>query len=191
MLTEREQEALQALAREMVSAAREAELAQDTPQEEAAEQERKEFIEAGREHWKAQVDYFKHMSTISGATIIGEVAVIAGFVPKAVEDRAPLLYFSLTFLFLSAILSLFSLGWASARLARFSWGDALPSGQVAPGNIIRRFLRRLRNFAWSWPLDWERDKAMLSASYEAERRITYTVFYGGIVCFGLLVLFGP
>jgi hypothetical protein len=72
------QEDLQELARQI---AKEAGLSQD-PEKEAAEQRRRAFIEGGREHWKAQVDFFKHMATISGASIAFVIGVSASFINK-------------------------------------------------------------------------------------------------------------
>jgi hypothetical protein len=54
-LPKREREIIQELAREIV---KEAGLARD-PEQGAAEKRRQEFIEGGREHGKAQVDFSK------------------------------------------------------------------------------------------------------------------------------------
>jgi hypothetical protein len=74
-LTEREQEAIQELAKAIV---REAGLARE-PEQETAGNFRRELIESGQGYWQAQVDFFKHMTTVSAATVVGVPAVIKAF----------------------------------------------------------------------------------------------------------------
>jgi len=109
------QETLTILAREIV---REAGLARD-PEQEAAEKRQQEFIEGGREHWKAQVDFFKHMAVVSGASLIAVTAMVKAFGRGAADA----LIFTSAALFLgSAVVSLLFLYWASWNLVRFCWG---------------------------------------------------------------------
>jgi hypothetical protein len=130
-LTERDREALQELARAIV---REAGMIRD-PEQEADEKNRKETIEAGREHWKAQVDFFKHLSTVSGAALIAVTAVTGVL---QLEFKQP--EFKLVSVFLviavagflwSALAALIFLWMASERLAWFSWGRVLPTRQLS------------------------------------------------------------
>jgi hypothetical protein len=115
-LTEREREVLQMLAKEIV---REAGLDRD-PEKEAAEQSRREFIEGGREHWKAQVDFFKHMAVISAASVVG-VGAASEILPADKGWPGPEVLALSPFLFLiSAFGSLMSLYVASRRLTQFS-----------------------------------------------------------------------
>jgi hypothetical protein len=78
-------EALQKLARAIV---RETGLVRD-PVQEAAEKAHQQFIEGGREHWKAQVDFFKHMATTSGAALVA-VAALTGVLRPPPGTSSPI-----------------------------------------------------------------------------------------------------
>jgi hypothetical protein len=127
-------EAIQELARAIV---REAGSTHD-PAEEAAERRQRQFIEGGREHWKAQSDFFKHMATASGAGLVAVVAVIQLF---AVGRSYEILYvISALFFVFSAIMSLGFLFAASSRLVMFSWGDVPPKDEASE-HLTTSFLR--------------------------------------------------
>jgi hypothetical protein len=118
------QEALTILAREIV---KEAGLARN-PEQEAAEKRRQEFIEGVREYYKTQVDFFKHISTLSAATIVGFVAVAGAYLPRSeLAERTLLgvrlylfLLLSLAVLFAGLVAAALYLMRKSKRLARFS-----------------------------------------------------------------------
>jgi hypothetical protein len=146
-----QQEALQALARAIV---REAGLGRD-PEKEAAEKSQKsrqEFIEGGREHWKSQVDFFKHMTVISGASIVGVTALREAVAtdPNCVWCVSA----SAGSFLLAALVSVLCLFWASAALADFSWGT-VPAREEA--------------------------KRVLTSSFMLPRAITYLLFAAGLV----------
>jgi hypothetical protein len=139
------QEALQILAREIV---REAGLVRD-PVQEAAEKAQQQFIEGGREHWKAQVDYFKHMATTSGAALVA-VAALSGVLrppPGTSSPNTGMVLFALYVagaLFLSAAFgALLSLTTATDHLVKFSWGN-VPTREEADEDLTSDFrLRRV------------------------------------------------
>jgi hypothetical protein len=118
-LTEREWEALQELARDIV---KEPGLAQD-PEKKAKEQRRRDFIEGGREHWKAQVDFFKHMTTVSGASITVVIGISPSLLKRAGVLNTVFLFVALASLFVASLVSVGYLLQASSNLRRFSWGD--------------------------------------------------------------------
>ena len=115
-LTERELAALQILARKIV---REAGLTPD-PEKEAAEKEHQQFIEGGREYYKAQVDFFKHMTTLSGATVVAVPVVSKAFLPN--PALAWFLWLAEGLLLLAALFSTLGLRISSAYLAEYAWG---------------------------------------------------------------------
>jgi hypothetical protein len=96
---------------------REAGLARE-PEQETAGNLRRELIESGQGYWQAQVDFFKHMTTVSAATVVGVPAVIKAFVPDP-EPALPL-YASVGLLLLAALGSIASLLWASDSQAAFA-----------------------------------------------------------------------
>ena len=151
-----QQGALQELARYIV---REAGLGSD-PEAEAAEKRRDRFIEGGREHWKAQVDFFKHMVTVSGASMVAVIAVVS-----IVDLRAGWELIGATlgasFFFFAAGSALFSLLRASDRLVTFSWG-AVPSTEEA---------HKLLTDDFTWP-----------------RRLTYSLFVLGFLGLSIALL---
>jgi Ca2+/H+ antiporter len=127
------EEALTVLAREIV---REAGLSHD-PEQEAAKERHQAFIEGGREHWKSQVDFFKHMTVISGASIVGVTALRQALAPDpacawCVSASAG------TFL-LAALVSLVCLFWASSALVDFSWGT-VPAREEAKRALTSSFM---------------------------------------------------
>ena len=112
-LSKREQKALQVLAGEIV---REAGLVRDQEQE-AAEKRLQRVIDGVLEHWKAQIDFFKHMSTASGAALLLLIAVIGAYQP----GFAPTLVFLLAAAGFvgSALAAVFYLWVATTRLQLF------------------------------------------------------------------------
>jgi hypothetical protein len=109
-LPERDREALQELARAIV---REAGMIRDSEQA-ADEKARKELIEAGREHWKAQVDFFKHISTVSGAALVAVTAITGVLQPES-ESVSIFLTIAVTGFLLSALAALIFLWVVGAR----------------------------------------------------------------------------
>jgi hypothetical protein len=91
-LTQREREVIHELAREIV---KEAGLGRNPDQEAAEKQskQRERMIAGGRGYWNAQVDIFKHMATVSAATVVGVPVVLGAFVPdpKPLGSSMPLL----------------------------------------------------------------------------------------------------
>jgi hypothetical protein len=146
-----QQEALQELAKAIV---REAGLQSDPD---------KWLIEGGREFWKAQVDFFKHMSTVSAATIVAVPAVARVIFPA--PEAAWLLYISVGLLLLGALVSIGSLLDASDRLAIFSWGR-VPTSQD----------EQERKFISQW----------LGDNFRNARNGAYLLFWGGVLTFGIL-----
>jgi hypothetical protein len=119
-------EHIQELARAIV---RETGLVRD-PAQEAAEIDQQRFIEGGREHWKAQVNFFQHIATASGAGVVGVTAVI-GFMKIDSNLTTITLIVSMLSFLLASSEALFFLYLASSLLARFSWGD-VPTREEAP-----------------------------------------------------------
>lgn len=146
-LTKRERETIKVLAREIV---REAGLARDS--EEATEKRRREFIEGGREYWKAQVDFFRQMTTISAASIAVTVTLYATLLPKASSDTLLWFFVVIDFLGLSLVLSARSLLWTSSRFEPFLWGDMVADAEQipeSPSDIHLRHIRlRSKSFAY-------------------------------------------
>ena len=127
------QEALTLLAREIV---REAGLVSD-PEQVAAEQAHQQFVEGGREHWKAQIDFFKHMATVSGAALVAVAALTNTLQLESITGLLSLLIAGVSFLS-CAIAALINLLWASQRLVRFSWGD-VPAREEAGERLTSSF----------------------------------------------------
>jgi hypothetical protein len=74
-LTQRDRELIKELAREVV---REARLVRD-PKEETDKQRIEVVIDALRYNTEKQLDFFKHMTTLSSASIVGATAIIGAF----------------------------------------------------------------------------------------------------------------
>jgi hypothetical protein len=112
------QEALTALAREIV---REAGLVRDL-EAEAVEKRREQFIEGGREYYKALVTYSKDMATLSGATLVGVTVVTRAFIPN--PEPVWLIYAACVLLFFATMFSSLDMYLATFQLRRFSTLDA-------------------------------------------------------------------
>jgi hypothetical protein len=160
------QEALTILAREIV---REAGLSRD-PERELAEKRWEQFIEGGREHWKAQIDYYKHIATASSATIVAETVVVSAFLREYVKgEGASMLVGSLILLLAAAILSLVLMNFSSTRLVRYSW-------KLVP----------------DWKPEWEEGPLPQGflASNHWSRFIPTMLYYMGLAVFAGLVVTG-
>lgn len=141
------EEALTMLARAIV---REAGLSRD-PEQEAAKERHQQFIEGGRAHWRSQVDFFKHMTVISGASIVGVTALREALDPD--PSCAWCVSASAGSFLLAALVSLLCLFWASAALVDFSWGT-VPAREEA--------------------------KRVLTSSFMLPRALTYLLFAAGL-----------
>jgi FtsH-binding integral membrane protein len=75
LLTQRERKALQILAKEIV---REAGLVPD-PEAEAEKQRREELMDAYKRNEQTHIEFYKHMTTLSGASIVATIAVAGAF----------------------------------------------------------------------------------------------------------------
>ncbi len=75
-LTERDREALKTLAREIVCAAG---MVPPNPEAEAEEQRKEDLLQAGTRNAQAHIEFYKHMTTLSGASIAAAVAIFGAF----------------------------------------------------------------------------------------------------------------
>jgi hypothetical protein len=91
------------------------------------EEPRKEqLIEWGRDHYKAQIDFFKHMMTISAAAIVAATALTGSlYEDKSDVAGASFSFSSLLMLSLSLVVANYGLTKASHRLTAYSWGKVL------------------------------------------------------------------
>jgi hypothetical protein len=111
LLTERERAFLQELARQIVM---EAGLAPEPKAEAAkakaeAESKRKEdLMDASKRHIQAYLDFLKHMTTLSGASIVAGIAALGAFVKEAAPHWP--FYISLGLVALAMLLAGFSFG---------------------------------------------------------------------------------
>jgi hypothetical protein len=124
-LTKREREMIKELAREIV---REAGLARNS-EKEATEKRRREFIEGGREYWKAQVDFFKQMTTISAASIAVVTTLSATLLPKASSSTLFGFFVVIVALVNALVLSARYVLWTSSLLEPFLWGDIVSDAE--------------------------------------------------------------
>jgi hypothetical protein len=120
-----QQEALQELARQIV---READLQQSSKVDDR-KRAREKYIEAGREFFKAQIEFFKHIGTLSAATVVAVPAVIRGIVNN---PEMLLVYLSMGLLLLALFLSFVGMVRASRRLGDFAWRF---SPEMTPDNL--------------------------------------------------------
>jgi hypothetical protein len=103
-LTSRERENLIFLAREIV---RQAGLAPD-PKAEASKRRLEELMDADKQHEQSLLDFYKHMTTLSGASIVAAVAVMGAlFNDMSGIELFGRAYITLGLLTLSLVLSAF------------------------------------------------------------------------------------
>jgi hypothetical protein len=151
-----QQEALQELARQIV---KEAGLQQKS---DAGKRGRERYIEAGREFGKTQTDFFKHIGTLSAATVVAVPAVIKGVIK---DPEMVLVYSSMGLLLLPVFLSFLGLSAASGLLSNFAWGFSPDTGEDANRHVLR-----------------------LSRFYDYFRLAVYLIYATGLVFFFWLLV---
>jgi len=142
-LTEREREVLQELAREIV---REAGLVPDLEAEAAkaraeAEEKRKEdFMDAYKRTMQAHIEFYKHMTTLSGASLVAAIAAYGAFLSDS--DYLWVFYISLGCIAVAMGFSGVAFGILSQNAGRSTvdrrfWGDSPVDRDALLGNFWR------------------------------------------------------